>query len=81
MAERAQKLSETGEIYQQMRKLLRGKDRVVQATAITEIAAVWIYGHEPRVRAALLDAFIQQIAAVVDKLETEMPWEDLPNEH
>lgn len=79
MAKRAEKLSETSGIYQQMRQLLMGKDRVVQATAITEVAAVWIYGHSPELRPALMEALMLQIIHVVEKLDEEQPWP--PQQH
>lgn len=79
MAKRAQKLDEASEAYQGMRKLLMGKDRVVQATAITEVAAVWVYGHEPSLRPALIEALMLQIVHVVEKLDEEMPWP--PQQH
>jgi hypothetical protein len=65
---------QAGEIYEQMRHLLKGKDRVVQATAITEIAAVWIWGHEPSLRPFMLAALTSGIEGVMAKLEAEMPW-------
>lgn len=65
-------INEAELIVRQVKPLLGGRDPGVQGAALVELLAMWIAGHPPQVRAAILATHVETVAKLVPNMELQM---------